>query len=197
MVRYLAPIVIALMLLVAPIAAGAQTTSEMIAADLDAWWAAYFADNGLSYSSPRIEFVTAPNTEFCGPIDAYYTPAGYCAPNRTIFVSTGFADPESLAWLPVISHEWGHHIQNLIDTGARSPIESELQADCFAGAFVRFAQDSDFVSPVVSALALQLTQSAGDVWWLDPDQPDIHGSMAERASAFTAGLNGGVDACWL
>jgi predicted metalloprotease len=92
--------------------------------------------------------------------------------------------------LPLISHEWGHHIQHLIDTGANTPLEQELQADCFAGAFIAFAADSDWISPVVAAMALQLTQSAGDVWWEGTSDEAIHGIKADRAMAFMAGQNG-------
>jgi uncharacterized protein len=195
--RLLLTVVVAVGLLVAPAAASAQTVAEQIAADVDAWWAGVFAAMGIPYGSPQLEIVTAPGTEFCGAIDTYQTPGGYCPSNQTIFLSTAFGDPDSLVWLPVIAHEWGHHVQQLMDTGVRTVVEAELQDDCFAGAFVASAQDADWISPVVSALALQLTQSAGDVWWLYPDEPLTHGTKADRAVAFMAGLNGGVDACWL
>jgi predicted metalloprotease len=181
--------------LLAPLGVRAQSGVELIAADIDAYWAAEFAARGLAYHSPRLDEVTDPGTEFCGPIDVYYTPAGYCSPNQTIFFSTAFGSSDDLFWLPIISHEWGHHVQNLIDTGVTSAIEYELQADCFAGAFVAFAQDSDWVSPVIGALSLQLTQMAGDVWWMAPFDESIHGTSAERAVAFMAGQSGGLEAC--
>lgn len=194
--RVLLSTVLAVILLAAP-GASAQSVADQIAADVDAWWSAIFAEMGVPYSSPRLDVVDAPGTEFCGFIDVYYTPAGYCVPNRTIYVSTAFGDADSLVWLPVIAHEWGHHVQQLMDTGAQSVVEAELQDDCFAGAFVAFAQDADWISPMVTAFALQLTQSSGDVWWLYPDEPLIHGTKADRAIAFMNGLHGGVDACWL
>ena len=95
----------------------------------------------------------------------------------------------------MISHEWGHHIQNLIDTGVTSPLEYELQADCFAGAFVSYAQDADWINPAVSAFALQVTQSAGDIAFALGPEEGVHGSGAERAVAFMTGLNGGLSAC--
>lgn len=184
--------------LLAPQAVRAQSAAESIAADIDAWWSAEFAARGLAYSSPRLELVSEPGTQFCGFIDVYYAPAGYCSTNRTITVSTGFVSPEAVSiLLPLLSHEWGHHIQNLTDTGAYTPIEQELQSDCFAGAFIAFAADSDWISPAVGALALQLTQSAGDVWWETPFDEAIHGSKADRAIAFMAGQSGGLEACGL
>jgi predicted metalloprotease len=195
--RFVLALAIALTLL-APSVVHAQTAAEAIAADVDAWWSAEFAARGLAYTSPRLEFVTEPGTEVCDFIDVFYAPAGYCSTNQTITISTGFVSPDNVAvLLPLISHEWGHHIQNLTDTGAATPMEQELQADCFAGAFIAFAADSDWISPVVAALALQLTQSAGDVWWEGTFDEAIHGTKADRAIAFMAGQSGGLEACGL
>ena len=184
--------------LLTPSLANAQTAAEAIAVDIDAWWSAEFAARGLTYASPRLELVSEPGTEFCGPIDVFYAPAGYCSTNQSITVSTGFVSPDAVAvLLPLISHEWGHHIQNLTDTGASTPLEQELQSDCFAGAFIAFAADADWISPVVAAMALQLTQSAGDVWWEGTFDEAIHGTKADRAVAFMAGQSGGLEACGL
>ena len=195
--RFVLALAIVLALL-APTVTKAQTAADAIAADVDAWWSAEFAARGLAYTSPRLDLVSEPETEICDFIDVFYTPAGYCSPNQTIFVSTGFVSPDNVAaLLPLISHEWGHHIQNLTDTGAYTPLEQELQADCFAGAFIAFAAESDWISPVVAAMALQLTQSAGDVWWEGTFDESIHGTKADRAIAFMAGQSGGLEACGL
>src|ERR671912_223977 len=170
--------------LLAPSMAKAQTAAEAIAADLDAWWAEQFAARGLVYTSPQLELISEPETEFCASIDVFYAPAGYCSTNQEITISTGFVSPDAVgALLPLISHEWGHHIQNLTDTGASTPLEQELQAD--------------WISPVVAAMALQLTQSAGDVWWEGSFDEAIHGTKADRALAFMAGQSGGLEACGL
>ena len=195
--RFVLALAIVLTLL-APSVTNAQTAADAIAADIDAWWSAEFAARGLPYTSPRLDLVSEPGTEICDFIDVFYTPAGYCSTNQTIFVSTAFVSPDNVAaLLPLISHEWGHHIQNLTDTGAYTPMEQELQADCFAGAFIAFAADSDWISPVVTAIALQLTQSAGDVWWQGTFDEAVHGTKADRALAFMAGQTGGLEACGL
>ena len=195
--RFVLALAIVLTLL-APSVARAQTAAEAIAADIDAWWSAELAARGLAYSSPQLELLSAPGTEFCTLIDVFYAPAGYCATNQEITISTGFVSPDAVgALLPLLSHEWGHHIQNLIDTGAYAPLERELQADCFAGAFIAYAADADWISPVVAAFALQLTQSAGDVWWEGSFDEAIHGTKADRALAFMAGQSGGLEACGL
>lgn len=193
--RLMLAVAIALTLL-APSVARAQSNAELIAADIDAWWAQQFAERGIPYHSPRFKLVDAPGTDTCGFIDTYFAVAGYCASSETITLSTGIASPDAVnVVLTLISHEWGHHIQNLTDTGVTSALESELQADCFAGAFIAHAADADWVSPVIGAMALQLTQSAGDVWWQVPFDEAIHGSQSERAIAFMAGQTGGLEAC--
>jgi uncharacterized protein len=195
--RFVLALAIVLTLL-APSVTKAQTAADAIAADVDAWWSAEFEARGLTYTSPRLELVSEPGTEICDFMDVFYAPAGYCSTNQTITVSTGFVSPDNVAvLLPLISHEWGHHIQNLTDTGASTPLEQELQADCFAGAFIAFAADSDWISPAVAAMALQLTQSAGDVWWEGTFDEAIHGTKADRALAFMAGQSGGLEACGL
>jgi predicted metalloprotease len=193
--RLVLAVAIALTLL-APSAARAQTTADLIAADIDAWWAAEFAERGIPYSSPRFTIVSEPGTDFCGGFDVFYAIAGYCSTSQEITLSTGFVSPEAVnVVLTVLSHEWGHHIQNLTDTGISSAFESEQQADCFAGAFIEYAKDADLVSPVIGAMALQLTQSAGDIWWQVPFDEAIHGTQSDRAIAFLAGQEGGLEAC--
>jgi predicted metalloprotease len=182
--------------LMAPSAVRAQSSADLIIADLDAWWAQQFADRGLAYSSPVFKVVSEPGQEFCGFIDVYESIAGYCASNRTITLSDAFVSPDAISViLPILSHEFGHHIQNLTDTGITSAFESEQQADCFAGAFIQYATEADWISPVIGAMALQITQAAGDVWWAVPFDESIHGTQSDRAEAFLTGQLGGLEAC--
>jgi predicted metalloprotease len=95
----------------------------------------------------------------------------------------------------VLSHEWGHHIQWQVDTGVTTVEEAELQADCFAGAYMRHAEDIGLVSPGAVSLALGLTQSAGDVSIVMPHEEAVHGNKAERALAFMTGMNGSLSDC--
>src|SRR5438093_889184 len=102
--------------MLAPSAARAQSSPDLIAASPDAYWAEQFAERGLSYSSPNFKVVSEPGTEFCGFTDVYYSISGYCASNRTISLSDAFVSPDNVsAILPILSHEFGHHIQNITD----------------------------------------------------------------------------------
>jgi predicted metalloprotease len=190
--------VLALAALLAPATAHAQSTVESVVADIDAFWATSFANAGLSYTPPRLQAVDSPMNTQCGPIDPYFSPGAYCAADQTVYYSLAWApDAEGaeLIWFTVLSHEWAHHIQWLTDTGVRSVLESELQADCFAGAYLSHAEEIGLVSPVAVTLALSLTQAAGDVAIFLPDGDLVHGNKAERALAFMTGMNGGLADC--
>jgi len=189
---------LAVAMLVTPLAAAAQSTVEGVVGDIDAFWAQQFANAGLTYTSPHLVAVdTAMDTD-CGPIDPSMSPGAYCAADDTVYYSTAWA-PDApgteILWWTVLSHEWGHHIQWLTDTGVSTVLESELQADCFAGAYMKHAEEEGLVSPAVVTMALSLTQSAGDVWFFLPADAPAHGNKADRALAFMTGMNGGVGDC--
>jgi len=134
----------------------------------------------------------------CGEIEPYYSPGAYCAADQTVYFSTAWAPNDAaseILWWTVLSHEWGHHIQGLTDTGVTTTLEAELQADCFAGAYMSHAEDAGLVSPESVSMALSLTQSAGDVWFFLPDDAPEHGNKSERALAFMTGMNGGLADC--
>ena len=184
--------------LLAPQMVAAQSTVESVVGDLDAFWAQQFANAGLAYTSPNLQPIDGPMNTDCGPISPEYGPGAFCAANETIYYSTAWApdDPNAeIVWFTVLGHEWGHHIQQLVDTGVSTSFEAEQQADCFSGAYMRHAEEIGLISPSAVTEGLSITQGAGDVWYeLPPDSP-AHGNKAQRAMAFMTGMNGGVTAC--
>jgi predicted metalloprotease len=99
----------------------------------------------------------------------------------------------------VLAHEFGHAIQ------ARSgffeqnklTVSSELQADCFAGAWSKYAKDSGAfnvnAAQLDSALAgvLDLRDQPGS----SAEDPNAHGSGFDRVGAFQDGFDGGAEKC--
>ena len=198
MPRRMLAVALALCALLAPLTVSAQSTIDVVVSDIDAFWAQQFAKAGLTYTSPTLVSIAGPMTTSCGDIDPYYSPGAYCAADQTVYYSTAWApdDPASeILWWTVLSHEWGHHIQWQVDTGVSTTLEAELQADCFAGAYLSHAESIGLVSPEAVSMALSLTQGAGDVWFFLPTDAPEHGNKAERALAFMTGMNGGVGAC--
>jgi len=69
------------------------------------------------------------------------------------------------------------------------PIDAELQADCFAGAWAAERAEAD-----IARLRTD-TKKAGDSATVALEDPHAHGTPEERATAFDVGLDGGPAAC--
>jgi predicted metalloprotease len=155
----------------------------------------------------------------------------YCPIDKRIYIDTSFfRDLErrfrgcsgkacEFAQAYVISHEVGHHIQNLLgvlpraqemqqQVGSRAQanaiqVRVELQADCFAGVWAaRSNQKWKFIEPGDVEAAMQTAAAIGDDRIQRQTQgtvvPDsfTHGSSAQRQRWFSIGLKEGkVSAC--
>ncbi|MEM7337631.1 MAG: hypothetical protein AAF467_03220 [Actinomycetota bacterium] len=95
------------------------------------------------------------------------------------------------------AHEWGHVIQAQAEQLDLSldpdglPIDGELQADCFAGAWATERAEADLLS------LRRDVRSTGDESDVDLDDPDAHGTAGERLEAFELGFEGGPQSCVL
>jgi predicted metalloprotease len=215
---------------------GAQANADTVcrmkgaSAAIDAYWSVEAPKLGITdYATPGFTLFSGSTSTGCGTADADTGPF-YCPPDKTIYLDTGFFDQlrtefgataGPLAQLYVVAHEWGHSIQddagtfekhpNNGDTGAGSvSVRTELQADCYAGAWVGAAATTTdengvtFLEPVTKdqiADALNAAASIGDDR-IQKDSGDAvnsetwtHGSSAERERWFTNGYQGGPKAC--
>jgi predicted metalloprotease len=100
----------------------------------------------------------------------------------------------------VLAHEWGHAMQQrsgFFDQNQLT-VSSELQADCFAGAWSKHAQDDKVFEvsggDLDSALAgiLDLRDTPGTTV---ENTQDAHGSGFDRVSAFQDGYDNSVEKC--
>ncbi len=98
----------------------------------------------------------------------------------------------------VIAHEWGHAIQERARFSA-APVITELQADCFAGSWVkhvegggseRFTVTTDDLDQSLAGV-LSLRDAPGGV----ADDPSAHGSGFDRVGAFQDGFEHGIGRC--
>ena len=90
----------------------------------------------------------------------------------------------------IIAHEFGHHVGSLlgwIPGYNMSTKQSELQADCFAGAWASAVEEREGLSPEsLNAAALTLINIGNPQHtWFDPA---VHGTAIQRLNAFTAGF---------
>ena len=191
---------------------------------LDTYWSAELPQLGATYTSTKVVLFTDQTSTGCGGATSAVGPF-YCPPDQIVYLDTAFfndlrtrfgASGGPLAEMYVVAHEWGHHIQNIggitnvLDLQATGPtsdsVRLELQADCFAGAWVgaastiKDAQGVTFLKPVTQQQitdALSAAAAVGD----DRIQPGAsseswtHGSSQSRQKWFTAGFTGGPDAC--
>ncbi len=97
----------------------------------------------------------------------------------------------------VMAHEYAHAIQARADVRGRT-VTLELQADCFAGAWV---DDVDDRIATFSTSADALDQAVGgflelrDTIGVSARDSNAHGSGFDRVSAFQDGFEGGAVAC--
>ncbi|MCR8670617.1 neutral zinc metallopeptidase [Agrococcus sp. HG114] len=196
---------------------------------LSSFWEATFAANSLEYRDPSVQLFDRQVQTGCGAATSAVGPF-YCPPDERIYIDTTFfqqmrdqfgASGGSLAQLYVLAHEWGHHIQNVTgdlqrvqqgDTGPQSSgVRSELQADCYAGAWIAGASqtaDDDGGAPVLEAPtqqemndALNAAQTIGDDrlqqmggGGVNPESW-THGSSEQRMRWLSTGYNEGVGSC--
>jgi uncharacterized protein len=143
----------------------------------------------------------------------------YCPADRRIYIDLGFFDELQsrfgasggpLAQAYVIAHEYGHHVQNLTgtlgraqsgDTGPQSnAVRVELQADCYAGAWIANAVRTGLIEDLTRADindAINAAEAIGDDRIQERIQGRVtpeswtHGSAEQRQSWLVRGIEGG------
>ena len=133
-------------------------------------WHDIFRDAGKRYQEPKLVLFTGATPTACGTGRSAMGPF-YCPPDQKVYIDLAFYRdlkerfhaPGEFAQAYVIAHEVGHHIQNLLgisdkvqaaqqrsgqQTAANQlSVRLELQADCFAGAWMANASN-DPNSPI-------------------------------------------------
>ena len=188
----------------------------------------YWASQVGNYRKPApVVLFDGATQSGCGTASAQTGPF-YCPPEERIYVDVAFFDTlrdrygasdGTLVEMYVLAHEWGHHISNLIGTidqagresGASSgSVRLELQADCFAGAWVGAAQKVTddrgvpFLKPITNAQirdALSAAAAVGDDHIMETSgmrvNPDnfTHGTSEQRQRWFMTGYEKGPTFC--
>jgi predicted metalloprotease len=188
----------------------------------------YWAEEVQGYQQPQLIIVDTAASTQCGTASNQTGPF-YCPPEQTVYVDPTFfallrerfdATAGPLAQLYVLAHEYGHHVQNITgimqdhpDNGTgpdSNAVRTELQADCFAGAWIgdmteqRDANGVPFLEAPTQqqvADAINAAQTVGD----DHIQRETggsvnpeswtHGSSEQRRHWFEVGYSEGVNAC--
>ena len=95
----------------------------------------------------------------------------------------------------VLAHEWAHHVQHLLGWlqwahSRRYLVGKELQADCYAGAFLRYAVAKAALDDAALDHAVALMVTVGDVGG-GRRGAARHGSSTQRQEWFRRGYHTG------
>lgn len=196
-------------------------SSARVFTDTEQTWAIIFEDQLKStYSPPTLVVFTDYVQTGCGQATSDTGPF-YCSADQTVYIdldfykelSQRFGAPGDFAQAYVISHEVGHHVQNLVGTlnyvnRAQSRMSEadanelsvalELQADCYAGVWAYQAQYGDLILERGDVEeAMNAASAIGDdkiqmqsMGYVVPDT-FTHGTSAQRVAAFRRGMDAG------
>lgn len=205
-----------------------QTTSEddlkqfvaVVLGTTEDVWQEILAQYGRRYVDPTLVLFSGGVRSACGLGMAQMGPF-YCPIDGKVYIDLDFyrelknrfRAPGDFAQAYVISHEIGHHVQNLLgiaeqvealrsrmseEQGNALQVRMELQADCFAGIWANRAQESkDIVEPGDIDEALNAASAIGDDRIQRQTQgyvvPDAftHGSSEQRVRWFKRGYESG------
>jgi predicted metalloprotease len=193
------------------------------------WNKALPQQTGTTYTEVPTTWFTRSTSTGCGNATSAVGPF-YCPADKVVYIDLTFfhdmlqgqlgAAGGPFAEAYVLAHEYGHHVQDLLGTmdqvktqqGPKSDsVRLELQADCFAGIWAKYAtraQDAggqpfilDLTTDDINR-ALDSARAVGDdriqqqtSGRVDPDQW-THGSSAERQHWFMVGMTDGtIKAC--
>ncbi|MFC9352006.1 neutral zinc metallopeptidase [Arthrobacter sp. NPDC057013] len=197
---------------------------------LNAFWPAYLADYKVKYPRPKAVLFQGATRTGCGTATSEVGPF-YCPADTTAYFDPGFfqdlvtrfgSSGGPLAQEYVVAHEFGHHVQNLLgdlDKAQQDPqgaesgaVRVELQADCYAGLWTRYAttqKDPKTGKPFLEPLkqqdlndALSAASAVGDdriqkaaTGRVNPEGW-THGSSAQRQKWFYQGYKtGDINQC--
>ena len=185
--------------------------------DVSEYWIAEYPQvfDGQYREASTVFFSDATNTG-CGQASAQMGPF-YCPADELVYVDLGFLTQlqdqygatGDLAAQYIVAHEYGHHVQNVLGVSSevsrmqqQDPSQAnqlsvalELQADCFAGAWAKSADQRSLLEPGEISEALNAAAAVGDDriqeqagMRVDPDQ-FTHGTSDQRVQWFRRGYD--------
>jgi uncharacterized protein len=183
---------------------------------------AYWLKTLRGYEPTKTRFFDGVLQTGCGPASKEVGPF-YCPQDRYVYIDLGFFDELQsklgarggpLAEAYVLAHEYGHYVQDLTgtlrranrDTGPQGgQVRVELQADCYAGLWVRNAVNTGFIENLTRqdvSDALDAAAAVGDDRIQARAQGRVtpeswtHGSAQQRQTWFVRGIQGtGPQSC--
>jgi predicted metalloprotease len=198
--------------------------------DTEDRWTEIFRRSNQHYRTPRLVMFRGVTEQGCGGVAQAAMGPFYCPADQRIYIDTSFfrelevrfrgcsGKACQFAQAYVISHEVGHHVQNVLGIlpkvqqmqrgldrreANQLQVKVELQADCFAGVWAHHSDRAKgMIEPGDVEAAMQTAAAIGDDMLQRRAQgrvvPDsfTHGSSEQRQRWFSTGLkNGTVTSC--
>ena len=191
--------------------------------DVQDSWARSFAEAGRQYEPTKLVLFTQGTNTGCGAASSATGPF-YCPADRQVYLDLGFfrelrdrfGAPGDFAQAYVIAHEFGHHVQNVLeiagdvrraqqenpDQANELSIQLELQADCFAGVWAHSAYEEELLEQGDLEEGLGAAAAVGDDRIQQQSGGRVnpeswtHGSAEQRMTWFRRGFDqGDPNAC--
>jgi predicted metalloprotease len=193
---------------------GYEKTIDLAVDDIQDFWAEEFpglygeeyepiADDRIIAAEPGIKLPKCQGTTLTyddAEDNAFYCyESNFIAYDDVSLFPQLFRDFGDFSIALVLAHEWGHAVQDRAENDDAPTIQKELQADCFAGAWVssldqgrgRLELANGNLDAGLAAL-LQFKDPIGTSFEVDDG---AHGSGFDRISAFQEGFGNGAGEC--
>ena len=199
--------------------------TAVVLADTEETWNTILPRYGVEYVEPKLVLFSGAVQSACGAAESAMGPF-YCPLDQKVYIDMSFYDdlssrfgaPGDFAQAYVVAHEVGHHVQNLMGIAKQVheaqqrvsrtqaneiSVRMELQADCFAGVWAKYAaQSRQLLEAGDVEEGLRAASAIGDDRLQKKVQgyvvPDAftHGSSEQRVRWFRRGLEAGTpEAC--
>ncbi|MGI4827382.1 MAG: KPN_02809 family neutral zinc metallopeptidase [Janthinobacterium lividum] len=186
--------------------------------DVQKFWRQTLTAEGKPYHEAHIVLYRGETDAGCGEAQAATGPF-YCPEDQKVYIDLSFWDElrkfggstADFAQAFVLSHELGHHVQNMLGTEPKVQhlmetepsernhlsVDLELQADCYGGVWAHHAQAEHILDPGDIPAALSAVAAVGDDHLekmsgraVSPESW-THGSSQQRQSWFERGFQSG------
>jgi predicted metalloprotease len=193
---------------------------KVVLADNEDVWNKIFEENGMKYQEPVLVLFRDQVQSGCGGASSSMGPF-YCSADNKMYIDLSFYDelknrfnaPGDFTMAYVVSHEVGHHIQNLLGISDKVhalrgkmseeefnklSVKLELQADFFAGVWAHHAQqmksimeDGDLEEALNAAQAIGDDRLQKQAQGYVVPESFTHGTSAQRMRWFKKGFDTG------
>ncbi|MEX2237843.1 MAG: neutral zinc metallopeptidase [Dehalococcoidia bacterium] len=177
---------------------------EFVIEDLEFYWGQVFPEVfGLEWEPVEIfgPYYSEGDVDCAGEAavlnNAFYCPVGdFIAWDEPSLLLPYYLNIGDFGAALVLAHEYGHAVQARLGIVAEFTIQTELQADCFAGAWALSADEAGILEEGDLEEGFETLYSIADPDGVDWTDPNAHGSAEERIDAFALGFDSGAEACF-